>query len=123
MIVAGIGFNSQCEPQELVDLVRRAEAIGELRATTLAAPAWKLETSCLKTAAQTLALPVVSVSEAELATVAARCVTVSAAAQSRASVGSVAEAAALAAAGRSAHLALPRIASRHATCAISMGGA
>jgi len=119
MIVAGVGFNSQCEPQELVDLVRRAEAIGAVRATALAAPAWKLETACLKTAAQTLALPIIAISEAELADMAPRCVTSSSAAQSRAGVGSVAEAAALAAAGDSARMALPRITSRHATCALS----
>jgi len=121
MIVAGVGFNSQCEPQELVGLVRRAEAMKDVRATSLAAPAWKLEASCLKAAAEILALPIVAISEAELAAVASRCVTVSAAAQARAGVGSVAEAAALAAAGESAQLTLPRIASRHATCALSHG--
>jgi len=119
MIVAGVGFNSQCEPQELVGLVRRAEAMMDLRVTSLAAPAWKLESSCLKSAAALLALPVMAIPEADLAAAAARCVTTSAAAQARAGVGSVAEAAALAAAGSSARLALPRIASRHATCALS----
>lgn len=120
MIVAGVGFNSQCEARELAALVRQAETMMQLRVTSLAAPAWKMQTACLQTAADILALPVTAVSEADLAAVASRCATTSSAAQARAGVGSVAEAAALAAGGRSARLALPRIASRHATCAISL---
>ena len=122
MIVAGIGFSSRCEPDELVALVRRAEALSATRVDSLAAPAWKLTSSCLQSAAEILALPITSIGESDLVGAASRCVTHSAAAEDRADVPSVAEAAALAAGGASARLALPRIASAHATCALSEGG-
>lgn len=121
MIVAGLGFNSRCEGRELAALVRRAEALTALRAERLAAPIWKLRSTALQDASQILALPITAVSEDELKTAGPGCVTTSRASQARAGVGSVAEAAALAGAGRAARLALPRIASAHATCALSQG--
>ncbi len=121
MIVAGVGFSSNCEPQELVSLVRHAEAAAARPALSLAAPVWKLDTSCLQAAAEMLGLPVAGITEADLAAAASRCVSHSTPSQARAGVGSVAEAAALAAAGPSARLVLPRIASAHATCALSEG--
>ncbi len=121
MIVAGIGFSSQCQPQELVDLVRRAEAMVELSAAQLAIPAWKQDAWCLHAAAAILSLPIAPVSEDGLAAAADRCVTTSRRSQQRAGVPSVAEAAALAAAGAGGRLELPRIASAHATCALAQG--
>lgn len=121
MIVAGLGFSSNCTAEELAALVRRAQEMIARRAERLAAPVWKLHSPALQDAARLLAVPLTTISEAELAAAGSRCVTRSLAAEARAGVGSVAEAAALAGAGPTARLALPRIASAHATCALSEG--
>lgn len=121
MIIAGLGFSSRCEGEELAALVRRAEAMTALRAERLAAPIWKLRSPALQDASRILALPITAVSEDELKAADPGCVTTSHASQARAGIGSVAEAAALAGAGHAARLALPRIASAHATCALSYG--
>lgn len=121
MIVAGVGFSSQCTAEELAALVRRAEDTIARRAERLAAPVWKLRSPALQDAARILALSLTTISDAELEAADPRCVTRSTAAQARAGVGSVAEAAALAAAGPASRLALTRIASAHATCALSEG--
>lgn len=121
MIVAGVGFSSTCGPEELADLVRQAQADAGRIATALAAPAWKADAACLRAAAELLALPILAVSPDQLAAVADRSVTESAASRAAAGVGSVAEAAALAGAGAGSRLALTRISSAHATCALSEG--
>jgi cobalt-precorrin 5A hydrolase len=121
MIVAGLGFSSKCGPEELADLVRRAQVAAARKAEMLAAPAWKADAACLETAAAILALPVVPVARDRLAEVADRVSTESAASRAIAGVGSVAEAAALAAAGPRSRLTLARISSTHATCALAEG--
>lgn len=121
MIVAGVGFSSNCGPEELADLVRRAQADAGRIATALAAPAWKADAACLKAAAELLALPILAVSPDRLAAAADRGVTESAASRAAAGVGSVAETAALAGAGAESRLAQARISSAHATCALSEG--
>lgn len=121
MIIAGVGFSSNCGPQELADLVRKAQAAANRAATALAAPDWKVEAACLQAAAALLDLPILAVGPDELAAVAGRVSTESAAARAAAGVGSVAEAAALAAAGPGSRLALARITCAHAACALSEG--
>jgi cobalt-precorrin 5A hydrolase len=121
VIVAGVGFSSHCRAEELVDLVRRAEAQAAIGAEALAAPAWKAQAECLRRAAGVLALPVLAIERDGLAAADGRTLTQSAIARAAAGVGSVAEAAALAAAGPGARLLLARIASAHATCALSQG--
>jgi cobalt-precorrin 5A hydrolase len=121
MIVAGVGFSSSCEAEELADLVRRAQAMAAVSAAALAAPAWKTAAAGLKGAAELLALPVLAVERRQLTAADRHGLTESAASRAAAGVGSVAEAAALAAAGPGARLILRRIASAHATCALSQG--
>lgn len=121
MIVAGVGFSSQCSAEELADLVRRAEAQAAVDAAALAVPAWKADAGRLRSAAAALALPVLAVERDQLAAADSRTFTRSAVSRAAAGVGSVAEAAALAAAGPRARLILSRIASAHATCALSQG--
>lgn len=121
MIVAGVGFSSQCSAEELADLVRRAQTTAGLDARALATAAWKADAASLKAAADILALPILAVERAQLAAADSCVLTESAASRTAADVGSVAEAAALAAAGPRARLLLPRIASAHATCALSQG--
>lgn len=121
MIVAGVGFSSNCGPDELADLVRRAQTSADRLAAGLAAPAWKVETACLKDAALLLGLPILTVSRDQLAEAAGKIVTHSTVSQAAAGVGSAAESAALAAVGPGARLTLARIASAHATCALAEG--
>lgn len=121
MIVAGVGFSSNCGPEELADLVRRAQVDAGRIATALATPAWKARAACLRAAAELLDLPILAVSPDQLAAVAEQGATESAASRAAAGVGSVAETAALAGAGAGSRLALPRISSAHATCALSEG--
>jgi cobalamin biosynthesis protein CbiG len=119
MIVAGVGFSSKCGAEELAGLVRQAEATAGREATALAAPAWKAQADCLTLAAEMLGLPILAVERDLLAAAEDRTLTNCAVSRAAAGVGSAAEAAALAAAGPRALLTLARIASAHATCALS----
>lgn len=121
MIVAGVGFRSGCPASEIVDLVRRAQALAGRLADALAAPAFKSGEPGLRAAAEVLALPLVLVERAALDAVQPRCLTRSVAAQAAVGLASVAEACALAAAGTAGRLLSPRIASAKATCALAAG--
>lgn len=121
MIVAGVGFSSNCGADELVDLVRQALAAAGRTANGLATPARKAEAACLKDAAARLDLPIFAIGYDKLARAADRIVTHSFVSEATAGVGSAAEAAALAAADPGSRLALARISSAHATCAIAEG--
>ena len=121
MIVAGVGFSSNCAAEELAELVRAAQAAVGRPAAALAAPGWKAGAACLQACAVHLALPVMSIPRPAMAALEDRLATRSTWSRAVAGVGSVAEACALAAAGPGARLILPRLASAHATCAISEG--
>jgi cobalt-precorrin 5A hydrolase len=118
-LVAGIGFRRHTEPEEIVGLVRQALALvpGELQA--VAAAADRAGEAALRRAAETFALVPVAVEPEALAAADARVPTRSPRIEASRGVGSVAEAAALAAAGEGAVLVLPRIASPGATCALA----
>ncbi|HEY8381492.1 MAG TPA: cobalamin biosynthesis protein [Microvirga sp.] len=124
MIVAGIGFRRSADPGEIVALVERAVADcaltrGELRGlATLAALA---DAPAFREAARRLGLDALAVAERAVAEASEGIVTHSARSFSAHGVGSVAEAAALGAAGPGARLVLPRIASATATCALARG--
>lgn len=125
MIVAGIGCRKGCAADEIVALVRRAVAeadAADCRFTALAAPAFKAEEPGLRDAADALALPLLLIGEERLKAAEPLCPTRSAAAQAATGHASVAEAAALAAAGPGGRLVLPRIASAAATCALAARG-
>ncbi len=119
MIVAGVGCRAECPAEEITLLVRRAEAISGARVGALAAPGFKFGTSSPAEAATALALPLIWIEEDALRAVQPACITRSAAAVRHTGLASVAEAAALAAAGPGATLHLPSIASASATCAIA----
>jgi len=118
-IVAGFGFRAAATADSLRSALGRAA--GDRRVALLAAPADKAEAACLRAVAATLNLPVVGVAAAALA--ATETVTRSPRAHAARGVGSVAEAAALAAAGPGGRLVGARHISedRLATCAIAAG--
>ena len=121
MIVAGFGFRAKATRDSLADALDRA-APGQ-RPQALATVAEKADATALVTLAADLDLPIQSVSAEALAR--QDTPSLSSASIDAHGTGSVAEAAALAAAGPSARLVAPRSIShdRLATCALAIGHA
>ncbi len=118
-VIAGIGCRRGCPAEDIVALVRRAEAAAGCRVGALAAPAAKGHETGPHGAAAQLGVPLLLVAAAPLAAAQDRCVTRSACAARTLGVAAVAEGCALAAAGEGGALVLPRIASARATCALA----
>ena len=125
MIVAGVGFRQGVEAGEIVALVEQALA----RASLVPAALDRLATvqtlatvPAFAEAARQLAVTALPVDARALAAAAPKVRTRSARSLAAHGVGSVAEAAALGAAGPDAELLLVRITSPSATCALAQGG-
>ncbi|MEM7497998.1 MAG: cobalamin biosynthesis protein [Pseudomonadota bacterium] len=120
MIVAGFGFRAGATAESLADALRAAS--GGRPVAALATPADKVEARAFAALAAALRLPARAVAPAAL--VGQDTATRSSASHRARGVGSVAEAAALAAAGPGARLLAPRAVSRdrQATCALAEGG-
>ena len=122
MIVAGVGFRRGVAAEEIVALVEQAleraalarNALGRLATieTLATLPAFTEAARRLDVAAAPVAEPALSAAAPYVRTQSARSITAH-------GVGSVAEAAALAAAGPHPELILERIASASATCALA----
>ncbi len=124
MIVAGIGCRQNCHADEIVRLVEAALLqVSAPRAAlaALAAPAFKEEATAPREAATALGLPLLLIGDADLKSAEPRAVTKSTAALKATGLASVAESAALAAAGNGATLLLPRIKGQGVTCALAQG--
>ncbi|WP_230533666.1 cobalamin biosynthesis protein [Microvirga roseola] len=122
MIVAGVGFRRNVAADEIVALVEQAIARAALTGDALERLATVAPLAALpafREAARRLAVDTASVAEPDLTAAAPRVGTQSARALAAYGVGSVAEAAALAAAGPRSELILERIASGSATCALA----
>ncbi|QCO03922.1 cobalamin biosynthesis protein [Azospirillum argentinense] len=127
IIVAGIGCRTGCPGDEIAGLVSAAfgEAAldeGARHAVQLAAPMRKRNEAGVAEAARLLALPLRFVDDSALAAVQDRVQTRSARVEVAVGVASVAEAAALAAAGPGSTLLLPRRSTPRATCALAISG-
>lgn len=118
-IVAGIGCRAGAAATDIVAVLRDAEAQAGRRATALALPAFKSREAGVLDAAAALGLPVILIDDAALAAVQALCPTRSDLVAARTGHASIAEAAALAACGPGATLAVPRIAHPTVTCALA----
>ncbi|GGK55401.1 cobalamin biosynthesis protein [Salinarimonas ramus] len=119
MIVAGIGFASSATTEEIVDIVREALARTQTRAARLATVETRAALPAFAEAAARLGLPMEAVPPEILRTASGGVVSCSTRAQAAHDVGSVAEAAALAAAGEGATLVLARITGARVTCALA----
>ncbi|MBK3737414.1 cobalamin biosynthesis protein [Azospirillum brasilense] len=124
-IAAGIGCRAGCPGAEIAGLVRAAfeEAAldeGARRGVQLAAPMRKRNEAGVADAARLLALPLQFVDDSALMAVQDRVQTCSARVEAAVGVASVAEAAALAAAGPGSTLLLPRRSTPRATCALAI---
>jgi cobalt-precorrin 5A hydrolase len=119
MIVAGFGFRQTATEDSLLDALRRAQ--GSRSPALLATAADKAEAPAFRAFSARLDLPVRAVPQDALAQ--AETPTRSTAVHARRGTGSVAEAAALVAAGPGASLLGPRVVSadRMATCALAKG--
>ena len=122
-LVAGIGFRRGTGADEIASLIARA--LGEIGAAhtdlaVIATAADRAGEPAIRQAAQAFGLSPRPVEPASLEACDARIVTRSARIERLRGVGSLAEAAALAVAGPNSHLALPRIASGGATCALAI---
>jgi len=121
VLIAGIGCRRNVATDDIIGLVRQAlaDAGGGGALTALAAPRFKEDEPALREAAATLGVGLTLVEDAALEAAQPRCVTHSACAERSAGVASVAEGAALAAAGPEGVLVLPRISNARATCALA----
>lgn len=124
VIAVGVGFRKGCTAETLVELVRRALAEAAVEPASIGALATVAEKDRppLRDAAARLGFDVVLCSKDAMALAGDRITIVSERAVACLGVPSVAEAAALAAAGSGARLLLPRISVRDATCAIARAG-
>lgn len=123
MLVAGIGFRHGAMPGEIVALIYRALAESGHEPDRLGAIATaedRANKPSIVEAAAVFGLAPVGLSPAEMIAVDGRVPTRSGRIEASRGVGSVAEAAALAAAGRGGTLILPRIASPAVTCALAL---
>ncbi|WP_245444566.1 cobalamin biosynthesis protein [Microvirga sp. KLBC 81] len=122
MIVAGVGFRRNVDADEIVALVEQAlarAAVAREALDQLATVEALAALSAFSEAARRLAVTPISVAEQVLIAAAPRGSTHSARSMVAHGVGSVAEAAALAAGGPQSELILERIASASATCALA----
>jgi cobalt-precorrin 5A hydrolase len=123
MIVAGIGCRTGVAAgavrQILRDAVRHLPEAAVGAELILAVPEFRRHEPGIAEAASALGLPVVWVGRAALRGEQGRCLTRSARAEIEVGLASVAEAAALSAAGPGARLVLPRIAGAGVTCALA----
>jgi cobalt-precorrin 5A hydrolase len=125
MIVAGVGCRKGVSAHDIGAAIADALARAGLAADALglvAAPALKSGEHGIAAAAAALGVPLVLVAKADLEAASARAETRSARVLALTGVPSIAEAAALAAAGPAARLILPRIKLGPATCALAVAG-
>jgi cobalt-precorrin 5A hydrolase len=124
MIVAGIGCCRGTPPEEIAEVIERALTafgLAGARPDLIATEAGKAEEPGVVDAARRMAVGLVACATDEMRAVAHRALTVSARVAAVKGVPSVAETAALVAAGRDARLLGPRVATNTATCAIAVG--
>jgi cobalt-precorrin 5A hydrolase len=123
MIAAGVGCRRGAAAPDIEAAIRAALACANIAADALdviATSAAKSAEAGIRTAAEKLGVAVIIVPESDLALAGERIETHSDRVLSLTGVGSVAEAAALAAAGPSATLIAPRLAIGSATCALAV---
>lgn len=123
-MVAGVGFRKGTAAADILAVVRdtcAAVGVDVNGIDALATADFKADEAGVIEAAQTLGVPLISCEREALDQVSDRVLTRSARVAAAVGVPSVAEAAALVAAGRNARLSGPRVAANNATCALAIG--
>ncbi len=118
-VIAGLGFRKDTLLADILSIVEVARAQCGRAIDALAVPDFKSADEGINQAASTLALPLILISREALKGEQGRCLTRSEVARRATGHASVAEAAALAAAGDGGRLLLPRIAHARVTCALA----
>jgi len=118
-IIAGLGFRRGCPANELVEIVGNAAARFDDPINALAVPDFKADEPGIQQAATALGLPLHRISRGAMEAVQDRCITRSDTARRAVGLASVAEAAALAAAGANGNLIVTCFTSTKATCALA----
>jgi cobalt-precorrin 5A hydrolase len=124
VMVAGVGFRRGASAEEILAAVQLAVDAADLAGKSLDALAtadFKAEEPGFRDAAGRLKIPLIGCATADLERVAEKTLTRSARVAAAVGVPSVAEAAALVAAGNNAKLLGARVATKTATCAIAIG--
>lgn len=124
-LVAGIGFRHATAADEILGLVAEGLRQADLPGAHIAALATAADRAgdpAIRAAAEALGVPLVAIGVEALREAGRRVVTRSVRIEALRGVGSLAEAAALAASGPEGRLVLPRIASAGATCALAASG-
>lgn len=124
MIVAGVGCRRNATSEAIEASIEAALAACRLDRSELSALATAVDKGGepgLREAADRLSLKIVLVAEADMAFAAGRAFTLSQRVLELKGVPSVAETAALAAAGPGSRLLAPRVSNREASCAIAIG--
>ena len=124
MIVAGIGCRRGARVAAIVQSIEAALAtcgLGLLKLQALATAAGKSDEPGLCEAAARLSLPLIALTEEDLVRAAPGALTRSQRVLDLKGVPSIAETAALAAAGRNARLLAARVSNKEASCAIAIG--
>lgn len=120
--VVGLGWSSQATAASALAVVKAVVAhYAVLHIDKIACPDWKNEKNIACFLAQELNVPLVWVSQHELACVQPACLTQSASVRAKTGLGSVAEACALIGAGPQARLYGPRRVLHNVTCALAQG--
>lgn len=121
-LVAGIGFRHEASAGEIASLIREALSVAgaPARLGAVATAADRAAEPAIRAAAAAFGLDALGIEAPALRAVDARVTTRSARMTRERGIGSLAEAAALAAAGEDARLVLPRIASANVTCALAL---
>ncbi|WP_068463569.1 cobalamin biosynthesis protein [Hyphomicrobium sulfonivorans] len=124
LIVAGIGCRRGATGDvvvEAIDMALRTSGLTRTQLALLAVPDEKMHEAGIHAAARDVGVAVAPVTQQAMERVSAGALTISARVQDLKGVPSVAETAALAAAGNGARLLAPRSANTMATCAIATG--
>jgi cobalt-precorrin 5A hydrolase len=121
MIIAGIGCRTGISAEAVIQLLEDAVDLGFERPDILAVPEFRSGEEGILEAAEALGLSILWIAKADLKGEQGRCLTRSRRAEAEVGLASVAEAAALAAAGPSGRLLLPRISAGGVTCALAEG--
>ncbi|MFO1084289.1 MAG: cobalamin biosynthesis protein [Reyranellaceae bacterium] len=122
VIVAGVGFRLGTTAEEIEALVRQALVLhGAERLDLLVTEAGKADEPGFQEAGRRLSVDVAACTAADLQSVSDKLLTRSARVLKATGLPSIAEAAALVAAGRNSRLLGPRVAAARATCALAVG--
>jgi len=118
-VIAGLGFRRDTDATAILGVVADASMKLGRPIDALAVPDFKADDAGIQQAAAELALPLLRIGREALRGEQGRCLTRSEQARRATGFASVAEAAALAAAGEGGRLLSPRLAHARATCALA----